>query len=84
MNSEVRKNQLKIVSEAFSEAPATMLMIARRTGIERASICRYVATMRKNDSIFFVRKGFCAITKHTANYLTTNEAYRPQPEWRLF
>lgn len=84
MNTEVRKNQLKIVSEAFSEAPATMLMIARRTGIERASICRYVATMRKADSIFFVRKGFCAITRHAANYLTTAEAYRPQPDWRLF
>lgn len=84
MNTEVRKDQLKTVFEAFSEAPATMLMIARRTGIERANICRYVATMRKADSIFFVRKGFCAITKHTANYLTTNEAYRPQPDWRLF
>jgi hypothetical protein len=84
MNPEVRKNQLKIVSEAFSEAPATMLMIARRTGIERASICRYVATMRKADSIFFVRKGFCAITKHTANYLTTNESYRPAKDWTLF
>jgi len=68
MNTEVRKDQLKTVFEAFSEAP----------------ICRYVATMRKADSIFFVRKGFCAITKHTANYLTTAEAYRPQPDWRLF
>jgi len=84
MNTEVRKDQLKTVFEAFSEAPATMLMIARRTGIERANICRYVATMRKADSIFFVRKGFCAITKHTANYLTTNESYRPAKDWTLF
>lgn len=84
MNTEVRKNQLKIVSEAFSEAPATMLMIARRTGIERASICRYVATMRKNDRIFFVRKGFCAITRHAASYLSTNESYRPAKDWTLF
>jgi hypothetical protein len=84
MNPEVRKNQLKIVSDAFAEAPATMLMIARRTGIERASICRYVATMRKADQIFHVRKGLCPITRHKANFLTTNEAYRPVKDWTLF
>jgi len=84
MNAEVRKDQLKTVSDAFSEAPATMLMIARRTGIERANICRYVATMRKADRIFFVKKGLCAITRHAANYLSTNESYRPVKDWTLF
>ena len=84
MNTEVRKDQLKTVFEAFSEAPATMLMIARRTGIERANICRYVATMRKEDRIFFVKKGLCAITRHAANYLSTNESYRPAKDWTLF
>lgn len=83
MNTEVRKDQLKTVFEAFSEAPATM-MIARRTGIERANICRYVATMRKEDRIFFVKKGLCAITRHAANYLSTNESYRPAKDWTLF
>lgn len=84
MNTEARTNQLKTVSDAFADTPATMLMIARRTGIERASICRYVATMRKSDRIFFVKKGLCAITRHAANYLSTNESYRPVKDWTLF
>lgn len=85
MTPEVRKSQLIKVSEAYGKAPATMLMIARQTGIERASVCRYVATLRKADEIYFVRKGLCPITRHAAIFLTTNEAYRPTlKEWTLF
>jgi hypothetical protein len=85
MNPEVRKSQLLKVSEAYGKGPATMLMIARATGIERAGVCRYVATLRKADQIYFVRKGLCPITRHAANFLTTNEAYRPSPtDWTLF
>jgi len=84
VNPEVRQSQIQKVAEAFRKAPATMLMIARQTGIERANICRYVAEMRKADQIFYVRKGYCQLTRHTANYLTTNEAYRPKKDWTLF
>jgi len=85
VNPEVRQSQIQKVAEAFRKAPATMLMIARQTGIERAGVCRYVATLRKADQIYFVRKGLCPITRHTANFLTTNEAYRPTlKEWTLF
>ena len=84
MNPEAHTTQLKSVADAFAAGPATMLMIARRTGIERASICRYCATMRKEDRIFFVKKGLCAITRHAANYLSTNESYRPVKDWTLF
>ena len=84
MSPEVRQSQIQKVAEAFRNAPATMLMVARATGIERANICRYVAEMRKADRIFFVRKGYCQLTKHNANYLTTNETFRPRPDLRLF
>ncbi len=85
MNPEVRQSQIVNVAEAFRKSPATMLMIARQTGIERANICRYVAEMRKADRIFLVRKGLCPITRHTANFLTTNEAFRQSiKDWTLF
>ncbi|WP_125047752.1 hypothetical protein [Pontibacter arcticus] len=51
-----------------------MLMIARKTGIERANICRYVATLRKAGAITLIRKGFCPITGFRAGFFTTNIA----------
>ena len=69
------KTQIKRVFEAFELRPATMLTIARLTGIERASICRYVANMRENNSIFLIRQGLCPISGHRAGFYTTDERY---------
>lgn len=58
--------------QAFYSQPKTMLMVSVETGIERANICRYVATLRKQGRIFLIRNGICPITKHRAGFLTTN------------
>lgn len=65
--------------QAFYSQPKTMLMVSVETGIERANICRYVATLRKQGRIFLVRNGICSISKHNAGYLTTNvEFLKPE------
>ena len=59
--------------QSFKEKPRTMLQVAHDTGIERASICRYVAEMRKRDVIYLITKGICPITKRAAGFYSTDE-----------
>ncbi|RNI29778.1 hypothetical protein EFA69_09575 [Rufibacter immobilis] len=73
-NTDKGQKQLSLIRAAFYQTPATMLMIAHKTGIERASICRYVATLRKAGAIALVWKGFCPITHFRAGFYTTNMA----------
>ena len=70
--------QLKKVKEAFLKQPATMLMIAQITQIERANICRYVDILEKQNEIAFIEKSKCPITKHRAGFYTTNKNLFPQ------
>lgn len=60
------------VYNAFFEAPKTMLMVSDETGIFRANICRFIASLRKNDKVAEVKKDLCKISKHRAGFLTTN------------
>jgi len=66
------KAQMRIVFKSFYEQPKTMLMVSTETGILRANICRYVAKWRQFNKVEPVKKDYCKITKHLANYLTTN------------
>ncbi|MHA6697329.1 hypothetical protein [Chryseobacterium sp. A321] len=66
------KAQLQRVVLSLQKQPLTMLQVARKTGIERASICRRVAQLRKTNSIYLVKTGLCPITKHRAGFYTTN------------
>lgn len=70
--------QTKRVYKAFFEAPKTMLMVSKETGILRANICRYVSKLRKHDNIAEVKKGLCKISNHKAGYLTTNPDQYPK------
>jgi len=70
--------QMKIVFRAFYEQPKTMLMVSRETGILRANICRYVAKWRELKRIEPVKTDYCKITKHLADYLTTNQDLFPK------
>lgn len=70
--------QTKRVYKAFFEAPKTMLMVSDETGILRANICRFVASLRKNDQVAEVKKDLCKISKHRAGYLTTNPDQFPK------
>ena len=64
--------QKQRTAAAFYSRPKTMLMVAVETGIMRASICRYVSQLRRNDSIYLIRKGICPISKCRAGFYTTN------------
>ena len=65
--------QYQIVRHCFSsQTPKTMLMVSVATGILRASICRYLAKMRKDGIIEPIYKGICKISKHGATYHSTN------------
>lgn len=50
----------------------TRLMVAKETGIERASVCRRVADLREAGEIWSCGVRKCVISKFPAEYLTTN------------
>lgn len=54
------------------EMGKTMLMVARETGVERASICRRVAELREDGRIWECGKHICKVSKFRAMYYTTN------------
>lgn len=62
------------VFNALKESPKTMLMAAKETGIERASVCWFVREFRKNNLVQVHKVGFCPITKHRAAFLTTDKS----------
>ena len=66
--------QMEQVYKAF-EHPSTMLMIAKKTGIERANICRFIATCEKADKIKFLGLGVCKISKNIAGFYSTGEIF---------
>ncbi len=73
-------SRLKQVRDYLFGYPATMKEVDAATGIMRESVCRYVAMLRKNDSIFIAGKRPCRITKHVATIWTTNPELAPKPE----
>lgn len=58
--------------------PMSMMMLAVKTGIDRANICRYVAMFRKAKRIAVCKRSICAITKEVVNFYTTNPELFPQ------
>ena len=66
-------SQYKIVYQSFKECPKTMLMASIETGILRANICRYIATMEEKEQIQVIRKGHCPFTKFRAGFYSTDE-----------
>ncbi len=72
-------NQLQRVYSTLFARPMTMYEVALITGIERANVCRYVAKLRKSNSIAVVRLGICPITGYSrVQFLTTSPALFPQ------
>ncbi len=70
--------QMKIVFEAFSERPKTMLMVEIETGIMRSNITWYVDEWRKQNRIAEIKKGICPISRHTeVGYFSTDQKLFP-------
>ena len=66
--SKYKETQAKRLFTAFCKSPKTMLMASRSTGIERASVCRYVANWIKANRITPVKSGLCQVSNHNAVY----------------
>ena len=67
-------------SQTFAEyfkQPQTMKMVSVKTGIDRANICRYNRTLRKSNLVAIFKVGRCPITRHRANFYTTNPQLFP-------
>jgi hypothetical protein len=78
-------SQFKLVYKSFYKAPKTMLMASKETGILRANICRYVATLRESDKIAEVKKSLCKISNHKAGYLSTDPNQFPKSnQYKMF
>lgn len=83
MDDKTYQSQIKKVTAAFKEKPKTMLEVATETGILRGNICYFVRDLRKQKKIVTVKKGKCPVSKHKAQFLSTDEEYFPketQPE----
>ena len=64
----------KMVFVAFFNGVKTMRMVAKELQVDRANICRYVASWRKSGSIYFVRKACCKDSKKSGvGFYTTNK-----------
>ena len=78
-HKDTQINQLQKVYSTLFVRPMTRLEVAQLTGIERANVCRYVAELRKQNSVEVVRFGICPITKYNkVQFLTTNPELFPQ------
>ena len=78
------RNQEKIVFAAFFNEPSTMFMVEKKTGIMRPNICRFVATWKKKNCIHIVRTAKDPHTKCNAQFLSTNPAYAPSAQIKMF
>jgi hypothetical protein len=65
--------QYETVYQSFKERPKTMLTVSIESGILRANICRYIATMLIKGQIQLIRKGLCPYTKFRSGFYSTNE-----------
>lgn len=79
MDKQTFNNQLEITFQAFRDAPKTMKMVSVETGIDRPNICRYVAHLRKRKQIAAIKKGTCRITRHSAQFFSTDPELIPKP-----
>jgi len=79
MDAKTFENQLKRTFEEFRKEPQTMMQVSRRTGILRPNICRYVSHLRKRNKISVVKTGKCPITKHKAQFFSTDPELIPKP-----
>jgi hypothetical protein len=70
-------DQFKRVFDAFFEEPRTMKEADKITGIMRENICWYCRTLRKQNSLYPIRKRLCTVTKHRATEFTTDPAKVP-------
>ncbi|MDR0940119.1 MAG: hypothetical protein LBN29_12390 [Mediterranea sp.] len=67
-------SQYQVVFHKLMENPQTMLEVSMVTGILRANICRYIASMVNAGVAQMIYKGNDRFTHHLAGHYTTDKA----------
>lgn len=79
MDKQTKANQTRKVFKALhGDNPLTRLQVAELTGIRRANVCWYIRDFRKRSQVAVVKKGIDPITRHPAEFLTTNPDLFPE------
>lgn len=68
--------QCKKVSLSFSEFPKSRFMVSVDTNIPIQNVCRYVEMLRDSNKIYFVKKGYCKISKQKVEFLSTDPNFK--------
>jgi len=76
--------QEKITHKEFFKEPSTMFQVARRTGIDRANICRFVAKQKRANTIQVVKIDTDPLTGFTAQYFTSNPKFFKNKQLNFF
>jgi hypothetical protein len=72
MDDNTKRNQVRKTFLCLNEQPRTRLQVAEITGIRRANICWYIRDFRERNQVAVVKKGIDPISKHPAEFLTTD------------
>ena len=80
MDKKTYHSQLKAVYNELKKKPQTMLEVSANTGILRANICRYIRTLKKRKQVAVTKVDKCRLSKHKAQYLTTDKTLFPADE----
>lgn len=76
--NEGKDKQINRVFHAFYQRAMTTMEVSHQTNINRANICRYVASLRNESRIFFIRKRRCTVTQFpNVSEFTTNKDLFP-------
>lgn len=73
-----KDKELKAVWEYLQVNVATQTQVAVALNIYRPNLCRRKRTLQKNGELAVVKKGICPITKHRAEFITTNKELFPK------
>lgn len=85
MTPDKKKAQIQRTFEELKKEPATTMMLAKKTGILRANLTRYIAALEKRNKVTVVTQAPCEITGHVAKYYSSNSKYfRPKVQSEMF
>jgi nitrogen regulatory protein PII len=66
------QSKMQRVFNAFNGQPKTVLMVSVETGVLRADIVRCITKLEQRNRIGVVRIGICPVSKHRAEFYTTD------------
>lgn len=75
---EKKKAQIQLTIDALKEAPATSMMLHKRTGILRANLTRYLKKLEEEGCVVVVKESPCKITGYRAKYYSSKESDLPK------